>query len=65
MGPRTVQVEHVTSGAAAAAPAGADACSMHSKAFQDVSDTAISFLLLPCKYTYLVMFGAGNKSTLI
>lgn len=40
MGPRTIQHENVVSEAAATAPTpnsyGSDACSIHSKAFQDV-----------------------------
>lgn len=37
MGPRTIQHETVVAEAAAAAPAGSDACGVHTKAFQDVS----------------------------
>ncbi|WMV50908.1 hypothetical protein MTR67_044293 [Solanum verrucosum] len=35
MGPRTIQHETVVAEAAAAAPAGSDACGVHTKAFQD------------------------------
>ena len=53
MGPRTIQHETFTSEAAAApAPAmssmGSDACSVHSKAFQDVCKTSFT-LILVCK----------------
>lgn len=58
MGPRTIQHETVVSEAAAAAPApisssmsGSDACSNHSKAFQDVCKT-----LHPFPYIFLKIY---------
>lgn len=58
MGPRTIQHEQVVSEAAAAAPSPAtnmDACSIHSKAFQDVCE--ILYIENSChSYLFLINF---------
>lgn len=70
MGPRTIQHETVASEAAASAPApatnsfaGADACGIHSKAFQDVCDffpLLINYLqiiyYITCYYFFFLWF---------
>ncbi|EEF29615.1 coiled-coil-helix-coiled-coil-helix domain-containing protein 10, mitochondrial [Ricinus communis] len=67
MGPRTIQHETVVSEAAAAAPApaagGADACSIHSKAFQDCVNSFGSDIS-KCQF-YMDMLSECRKNSML
>ncbi|TXG54048.1 hypothetical protein EZV62_019304 [Acer yangbiense] len=61
MGPRTIQHENVVSEAASAAPVSADACNLHSKAFQDCISSFGSDIS-KCQF-YMDMLEACKKNS--